>query len=153
MKRRDFSAALGGAAVWPLAAHAQPATKLPVIGFLNGASPDTYAFNAASFREGLRQAGFVDGENVRIEYRWAKGSYDDLPRLAADLVANNVLANRRHRRCRVGARGAGGEPNHPRGVYDWSRSGSLWPRREHEQAGWTRHRCKSVVFPTWRQAG
>src|SRR5258707_14443470 len=91
MKRRDFIAALGGAAVWPLPAHAQPATKLPVIGFLNGASPDTYAFNAASFREGLRQAGFVDGENVRIEDRWGKGSYDDLPRLAAELGANNVL--------------------------------------------------------------
>src|SRR3954453_21328800 len=92
MNRRDFISGVGGAAAWPLVAHAQQPAKLPTVGFLNSASPDTYAFNANSFREGLRQTGFVEGENVRIEYRWAKGNYSELPGLAADLVANNVLA-------------------------------------------------------------
>src|SRR4051812_16181261 len=92
MNRRDFISGVGGAAAWPLVAHAQQPAKLPTVGFLNSAYPDTYAFNANSFREGLRQTGFVEGENVRIEYRWAKGNYSELPGLAADLVANNVLA-------------------------------------------------------------
>ena len=84
MNRRDFISGVGGAAAWPLVAHAQQPAKLPTVGFLNSASPDTYAFNANSFREGLRQTGFVEGENVRIEYRWAKGNYSELPGLAAD---------------------------------------------------------------------
>jgi putative tryptophan/tyrosine transport system substrate-binding protein len=65
---------------------------LPLVGFLNGASPDTYRFNADSFREGLVKAGFVEGKNVRIEERWARGDYQVLPTLAAELVAMGVAA-------------------------------------------------------------
>jgi len=90
MRRRHLLAMLGSSAVaWTLGARAQKAT-IPLIGFLNSASPDNYAFNAAAFREGLREAGYVDGQSVTIEYRWAKGDYDQLPALATDLVSRNV---------------------------------------------------------------
>src|SRR5258708_12127955 len=91
MRRREFISTLGGAvAAWPLRAHAQQ--TMPLVGFLNGASPDTYRFNAHSFREGLAQAGFIEGKNVRIEERWARGDYQALPALAAELVAHGVVA-------------------------------------------------------------
>jgi putative ABC transport system substrate-binding protein len=91
MRRRDFLGILGCAAsTFPLAALAQQ--QMPLIGFLNSASPDTYRFNADSFREGLAKAGFFEGRNVRIEERWARGDYDALPALAAELVAVGVAA-------------------------------------------------------------
>src|SRR5215475_1565964 len=87
--RRAFITLLGGAAAWPLAARAQQ-QRMPLVGFLNSASPDTYRFNADSFREGLAKAGFVEGRNLRIEERWARSDYGALPALAVELVAMGV---------------------------------------------------------------
>src|SRR6202158_4607607 len=85
MRRRDFLGVIGGAAIWPLAARAPQAT-MPVVGFLNPTSSKLYEFNAAAFRRGLQDAGFIEGENVRIEYRWGEGDYSRLSALAAELV-------------------------------------------------------------------
>src|SRR6516162_10657012 len=90
MRRRDFiKGIVGSATAWPLAANAQQ-SAMPVIGFLNSASPEVFADRLRAFHQGLKNTGFVEGENVAIAYRWAENQFDRLPELAAELVRQQV---------------------------------------------------------------
>src|SRR6516164_8424753 len=89
MRRREFISLLGAAASWRSAARGQQAA-MPVIGFLNSASPEAFPDRLRAFHRGLKDAGFVEGENVAIVYRWAENQFDRLPELAADLVRQQV---------------------------------------------------------------
>jgi putative tryptophan/tyrosine transport system substrate-binding protein len=88
MRRRDFITLVGGAAAWPLAARAQQ--SMPVVGFASGGAADANVGNVAAFRKGLNEAGYVESQNVTVEYHWLEGQYDHLPALMAELVGRHV---------------------------------------------------------------
>jgi putative tryptophan/tyrosine transport system substrate-binding protein len=89
MRRRTFITFLGGAAAWPLTARAQQ-PRVPVVGFLNAGTPDGYAVYVTGFLQGLKESGYVEGKNVTVDYQWARGQYDRLQVMAADLVRRKV---------------------------------------------------------------
>src|SRR3954470_3214847 len=91
MRRREVVAGLAGAAAWPLESYAQQ-PAVPMVGFLSGRSQEESAGDAAAFRQGLKEMGYVAGRNIALEYRWAEGRNERLPEMAADLVRLGVAA-------------------------------------------------------------
>src|SRR5438105_1127344 len=92
VRRRDFIALVGGAAAaWPRVARAQQ-RAMPLVAFLNSGSPDGYAPMVAAFRQGLKETGYVEGQNVAVEYRWAEGQYDRVPAMALELIVGRQVA-------------------------------------------------------------
>src|SRR6201981_2576126 len=135
MRRREFITIFAGAlGLWPLDARAQQ-SAIPVIGFLSSASPKPYAGRVAAFRKGLNESGYIDGKDVAIEFRWAKGQYDRLPVFAADLVRQKVAVI-------VSSGGRRGPLREGSHLFDtdrdgeWHRSSESGTCRQLQPAGW-----------------
>ena len=136
MKRREFIALVGGAAAaWPLMARAQQPV-VPVIGFLGAQSPDGFTEQQRAYRQGLKDTGYVEGENVTIEYGWAENQTDRLPALAAELVLRRiaVLVASGGPPCGVG--GQGGNHDDPRSLHHRRRPGQARFCHERRPAQW-----------------
>src|SRR5262249_49965107 len=131
MKRREFITVLGGAAAWSLPARGQQ--SMPVLGILAAAAPEANAIRLRAFHEGLRTAGYIEGQNVTIEYRWAEAHTGRLPELAADLVRDGVavLVTAGGTASALAAKAATAEIS----IRDRDRPGRAWTRCQPQSAG------------------
>ena len=118
MRRREFITCLGGAVAWPLAVNA-PQPAMPVVGFLNDGLPRLNAGFVAAFRQGLAEAGYVEGQNVAIEFRWADNHLERLPAFAGDLVRRPVAVIGRNRTNRLGTCGESRHLNDSNRPREW----------------------------------
>jgi hypothetical protein len=133
LKRRKFLALVGGAAAWPLAARTQQ--SLPLIGYMGSRSPEASQHLVEAFRGGLKEAGYIEGQNVAIEFRWANGRVDRLPSMAADLVHRSVAVIT----ATSTSRGKGRDHNHSDRLRDWRRPRGAGPRHQPELPGRQHH--------------
>ena len=140
LNRRGIIGLVGGAAAWPLAARAQQA-EMPVVGLLEPTSPEAFADRLRAFRQGLKDTGYVEGENVAIEYRWAENQSDRLPALADELVGRG-RRDRRGRRCRICGEGCNHDDSHR--LHRRRRPGQAWSCRQPCSAGRQPDRHQSI---------